>query len=348
MKEYTETVHGGDIYRNPSVTDYSVNSNPLGAPEGVRMAVRESADRIMHYPDVRCDRLREAISGYEGIEKEKILCGNGAAELFFAAVMAVRPKKAVITAPSFSEYERALRTVDAETDYYRLKEENEFRIGEDILEKITEETDMVFLCNPNNPTGQTTEKKLLIKVMKACKQCRAVLVLDECFIDFLDDPGRYECRDLIAEYPELVIIKAFTKIFCMPGVRLGYALCGNEMLRMKMRAMLQPWNVSVMAQEAGVAALTDCGQYLKDTRQFIRTQKQWMIERMEMHGYQVYGSEANYIFFHGKKGLYEKALHEGLLIRDCQNYEGLSEGFYRIAVRTKEENERLITWLGRL
>ena len=104
MAEPKETVHGGDIYRNPSVTDYSVNSNPLGVPEAVRKSVQESADRIMYYPDVRCDRLRESISDFERIEKEKILCGNGAAELFFAVVMAVRPKKALVTAPSFSEY----------------------------------------------------------------------------------------------------------------------------------------------------------------------------------------------------------------------------------------------------
>lgn len=112
----------------------------------------------MYYPDVRCDRLRESISDFERIEKEKILCGNGAAELFFAVVMAVRPKKAQVTAPAFSEYERALGTVGAEVQYYRLKEEQDFRIQEDILEQITEDTDMIFLCNPNNPTGQTTEK----------------------------------------------------------------------------------------------------------------------------------------------------------------------------------------------
>mgnify|MGYP002733753077 CR=1 FL=1 len=119
MAEPKETVHGGDIYRNPSVTDYSVNSNPLGVPEAVRKSVQESADRIMYYPDVRCDRLRESISDFERIEKEKILCGNGAAELFFAVVMAVRPKKALVTAPAFSEYERALGTVGAEVQYYR-------------------------------------------------------------------------------------------------------------------------------------------------------------------------------------------------------------------------------------
>ena len=348
MAEQKETVHGGDIYRNPSVTDYSVNSNPLGVPEAVRKSVQASADKIMHYPDVRCDRLRESISDFERIEKEKILCGNGAAELFFAIVMAVRPKKALITAPAFSEYERALDTVDAEVQYYRLKEENDFRIQEDILEQITEETDMMFLCNPNNPTGQTTEKELLVRVMDRCSKCDTILVLDECFIDFLEEPDRYECREYLAQYPNMVIIKAFTKIFCMPGVRLGYALCENTILQNQIRAMLQPWNVSVTAQEAGVAALTDCEIYLKQTREYIKKEKCRMTAQMRKLGLKVCGSKANYIFFRGKAGLYEKALQNGMLIRDCSNYEGLTEGYYRIAVRSEEENERLITWLEKL
>lgn len=348
MTEYKETVHGGDIYRNPYVTDYSVNSNPLGVPEAVRKSVQESADRIMHYPDVRCDRLRESISDFERIEKDKILCGNGAAELFFAAVMAVRPKKAMVTAPAFSEYERALHTVEAKITYYRLKEENNFCIEDDILKNITEDMDMIFLCNPNNPTGQTTKKELLVRVMERCKTYGTILVLDECFIDFLEEPEVYECREYLKQYPNVIIIKAFTKIFCMPGIRLGYAMCEDEKLREKVRAMLQPWNVSVVAQEAGVAALAECEEYLKMTRAYVKGERSKMMERIIKLGMKVYGSEANYIFFRAEEELYEKALKNGLLIRDCQNYEGLTSGYYRVAVRSKEENERLIRWLEKL
>lgn len=348
MAEQKETVHGGDIYRNPSVTDYSVNSNPLGVPEAVRKSVQESAERIMHYPDVRCDRLRESISDFERIGKDKILCGNGAAELFFATVMAVRPGKALVTAPAFSEYERALCTVGAKTVYYNLKEENDFRIEEDILQKITEDIDMVFLCNPNNPTGQTTDRNLLVRVMERCKACGTILLLDECFIDFLERPEVYECTGYLEAYPNMIIVKAFTKIFCMPGVRLGYAMCEDEKLRRRIRAMLQPWNVSVTAQEAGVAALTECDEYLQRTRTYVRNEKSWMIDRIRKLGMKVYGSKANYIFFYAEEGLYERALSSGILIRDCRNYEGLKSGYYRVAVRSKEENERLIRWLEKL
>ena len=279
---------------------------------------------------------------------EEILCGNGAAELFFAAVQAVCPQKALVIAPSFSEYEEALRSVGAEVEYYYLCEEDNFQIREDYVDKLSEEIDMIFLCNPNNPTGQTIDRDMLIKILDRCKKRNIVVVLDECFLEFLDEPNRYEMSDLRGEYPNLLIIKAFTKIFSMPGLRLGYAISSNQDILEEMSWKLQQWNVSVPAQMAGVAALENPKEYIRQTREYVSGQREYMRNIMKMMGYVVFASKANYLFFKGRPGLEKEALEAGFLIRDCQNYEGLSEGFYRIAVRTKEENERLITWLGRL
>ena len=279
---------------------------------------------------------------------EEILCGNGAAELFFAAVQAVRPQKALVTAPSFSEYEEALRSVGAEVEYYYLCEEDNFQIREDYVDKLSEEIDMIFLCNPNNPTGQTIDRDMLIKILDCCKKQNIVVILDECFLEFLDESNRYEMSDLRGEYPNLLIIKAFTKIFSMPGLRLGYAISSNQDTLEEMSWKLQQWNVSVPAQMAGVAALERPEEYIRQTREYVSGQREYMRNIMKMMGYVVFASKANYLFFKGRPGLEKEALEAGFLIRDCQNYEGLSEGFYRIAVRTKEENERLITWLGRL
>ena len=279
---------------------------------------------------------------------EEILCGNGAAELFFAAVQAVCPQKALVIAPSFSEYEEALRSVGAEVEYYYLCEEDNFQIREDYVDKLSEEIDMIFLCNPNNPTGQTIDRDMLIKILDRCKKQNIVVILDECFLEFLDEPNRYEMSDLRGEYPNLLIIKAFTKIFSMPGLRLGYAISSNPDILEEMSWKLQQWNVSVPAQMAGVAALEKPKEYIRQTREYVSGQREYMRNIMKMMGYVVFASKANYLFFKGRPGLEKEALEAGFLIRDCQNYEGLSEGFYRIAVRTKEENERLITWLGRL
>ena len=213
MQKKPRKLHGGDIYRHPDVIDFSVNTNPLGTPESVKRAVQESVAKIEHYPDVRCEALRKAISRFEQVNMEEILCGNGAAELFFAAVQAVCPQKALVIAPSFSEYEEALRSVGAEVEYYYLCEEDNFQILEDYVDKLSEEIDMIFLCNPNNPTGQTIDRDMLIKILDRCKKQNIVVILDECFLEFLDEPNRYEMSDLRGEYPNLLIIKAFTKIF---------------------------------------------------------------------------------------------------------------------------------------
>ena len=335
-KGTTEQIHGGDIYRHPEVTDFSVNSNPLGPPKGVIRALEESLGEIACYPDMRCEKLREAIGQFEKTPPEAVLCGNGAAELFFAAAWAQKPGKGLVTAPAFSEYERALGAAGGQTEFYELKEEQEFQVGADFLERITPEVDLVFLCSPNNPTA-----------LERCRACGARLVLDECFIDFLEDPGQYEARDLIREYPELLVVKAFTKSFAMPGLRLGYALCGVPKFLKRMQEMLQPWNVSLPAQVAGVAALQGAEGYLEETRKVVARGRAFIREGLEACGFPVYGSKANYVFFKGRPGLYREALAAGFLIRDCGNYRGLSDGFFRVAVRTEEENERLMAWLRR-
>lgn len=343
-----EQIHGGDIYRHTIAADFSVNSNPLGPQEAVVRAVRDSAVRMVHYPDVQCEGLRNAISSFEGVDASEILCGNGAAELFFAAVLAVKPKRALLPAPTFAEYENALRLVCPDIRYYELKARDGFAVQEDLLEELDAGFDMLFLCNPNNPTGVVTEKELLGKVLEKCKEHGTILVLDECFIEFLEEPQRYEMQKYRGEYPELLVIKAFTKIFCMPGLRLGYAVSANASLLRDMASCMQPWNVSVPAQEAGTAALEDYRDYLEATRAFVKEGREYLIRELDGLGYETYESRANYVFFKGSPGLYDQALKAGYLIRDCGNYRGLSSGYYRIAVRSRQENERMVQWLKQL
>ena len=151
-KETTEQIHGGDIYRHPEATDFSVNSNPLGPPKGVIRALEESLGEIACYPDMRCEKLREAIGQFEQTPPEAVLCGNGAAELFFAAAWAQKPRKGLVTAPAFSEYERALGAAGGQTEFYELKEEQEFEIGADFLERINPEVDPVSYTHLTLPT----------------------------------------------------------------------------------------------------------------------------------------------------------------------------------------------------
>lgn len=339
--------HGGDVYRYPDVLDFSANCNPFGMPEGVKKAAAEAVRKAEYYPDVQCERLRKALEEAEGVPYRQIICGNGAADLIFGLVLAKKPEKALLLAPSFAEYEQALDSVGCEVRHFVLKEEENFVPGEQLLEQITEDLDMMFFCNPNNPTGVVSDVEFIKKIAEKCKEKKVFLVVDECFTDFLEIPENYTMKPYLKEFPEMLLVKAFTKKYAMAGLRLGYGLCESREIHEKMKAVMQPWNVSVVAQEAGIAALKET-EYAEETLKKIRQERIFLLEEMKKAGFKVYGSQANYIFFKGPENFWETCLKLGVNIRDCSNYEGLSQGFYRIAVRTREENEKLIQVWNRI
>lgn len=337
-------IHGGDVYRHRDAVDFSANCNPFGTPGSVKKAVALAMEQVCHYPDVHCERLREAVAEYEGVNKEQVICGNGAADLIFSLVLAKKPAAALLTAPTFAEYEQALDTVDCEIRRYVLGRENGFAVGEDFLSQITEDTDMVFLCNPNNPTGVLMTEDFLERVLERCSKTGSFLMLDECFVDFVKEPEKHTMKPRLSQYENLFLLKAFTKRYAMAGVRLGYALCGNKALFTRMQQVTQPWNVSTLAQEAGIAALRE-REYVERSMESIRREREFLMEEMKKLGYQVFDSCANYIFFKGPLDLYESCLEKGILIRDCSNYYGLEKGYYRVAVRLRRENELLLSAL---
>ncbi|NLV87294.1 MAG: aminotransferase class I/II-fold pyridoxal phosphate-dependent enzyme, partial [Clostridiales bacterium] len=255
-------IHGGDTEsylreygRKP--LDFSANVSPLGLPEGVKKAVCKALEQAEAYPDPLCRNLCEAIGEKEDRPPAEVICGNGAADLIFRLIPAVKPKKALLPAPTFAEYEQALELFSCEIEYFYLKEENGFSLTDEILTAINGETDILFLCQPNNPTGALCEKPLLLEILKRCRETNTVLVMDECFTDFLDEPSRFSLSDKLSEYENLFILKAFTKFYAMAGLRLGYGLCANENLLKKVRSAGQPWAVSSLAQAGGIAALKE-------------------------------------------------------------------------------------------
>lgn len=337
--------HGGDIYTYKNCIDFSANINPLGMPERVRKAAEEGLSLCANYPDPLCRKLREAIGKREQVDSSSILCGNGAADLIFSLVLAVKPKRALVMAPSFYEYEQALRTVDCQVCYYYLREEGDFHLREDLLLQITEDTDMVFLCNPNNPTGVLTERELLLKILRQCEKKDALLVVDECFIEFLEQQERYTIKDEIGSSSHLFVLRAFTKMYAMAGLRLGYCLCGNLPLLEKMQQNRQPWSVSIPAQMAGIAAVEDAA-FAEESRQTIARERQQLKTFLQEMGFRVLDGAANYLCFQGAEGLSEYCRDRGILIRDCSNYEGLCPGWYRVAVKSRADNAKLMEVLG--
>lgn len=344
-----ERTHGGDwagfaLAHGCLPLDFSANISPLGVPRGVQEALREAAGQADRYPDPLCRELRGALSEHEGVPAEWILCGGGAANLIFRAVLALGPGRALVTAPAFAEYEAALESVGCAVERYALRPEEDFRLRPDILEKITPETDLVFLCEPNNPTGVTTPRPLLLRILERCRETGTRLVVDECFGDFLDEPELHTLKGALADFPNLLILKAFTKLYGMAGVRLGYALCEDTELLERMRRAGQPWAVSSLAQAAGVAALKET-DYVRQVRALIAAERPRLAEQMERLGLRVVPGEANYLLFRSETPLDAPLGQRGILLRCCGNYAGLDGTWYRAAVRTRAENQRLIAAL---
>lgn len=334
-------IHGGNVYQYQNCVDFSANCNPLGTPESVKNAIIESLSHINDYPQVGCAPLKEAIAQYEGVKTSEVICGNGAAELIFSLCRALKPKKALLPAPTFAEYEQALTSVGCSCSHFFLKEEQNFSMDDSFLKEISKEFNIIFLCNPNNPTGILTERDFLMEILKKCREHSVFLVVDECFLDFVKEPESYTLKEILKEYPNLFLLKAFTKRYAMAGVRLGYGLTANQELLEKMEGVTQPWNVSSLAQAAGLAALKET-EYVEKGRETVFREQEFLKREMEAINFHVFPSEANYIFFKGERNLFEKCVEKGILIRDCSNYPGLEAGYFRIAVKSHEDNKRLL------
>lgn len=340
-------IHGGDIqsfieHHGSAPLDFSANINPLGVPDGVRRAICEAAVNADRYPDPLCRDLRLAIANCEHVKPEQIFCAAGAAEIIYRLASALKPKYALIPAPTFSEYELALTRQGCMVERHLLKAEDEFTLTEAILPKLHAGVDVMFLCNPNNPTGKLIDAALLRKILGRCAEFNIRLVVDECFLGFTPQPEAQTLVSMLSQYKKLVLLKAFTKLYGIAGVRLGYCLCHDAGLIERLYEAGPPWNVSTLAQQAGIAALGE-RDYLEKSCAIIASERPRIQDAMTALGLRVINSKANYIlFFCSLPQLGEKLCQAGVLIRSCANFEGLNEGWYRVAVRTPQENDRLL------
>ena len=290
-------VHGGDIYRNCISLDYSVNINPLGIPASVEAALREAVSLCSRYPDIRQEKLKAAIAEMDKVSADKILCGNGASELFPAILHALKPKKILIPVPSFYGYEWAAGTEACEVSYFPLRERDNFVLGEDFIEALDKETELIYLANPNNPTGQLIPPEILKRILMRCQELDIIVVVDECFLPFCEEAEFYEKMEAGMKCGNLIQVRAFTKTFAIPGVRLGYLICRNREVCQKIARQLPEWNLSVFAQMAGCAAAKET-EFIGESRKLIKEQRSILTKELISLGFRVYPSRADYILFY--------------------------------------------------
>lgn len=337
--------HGGVTNNTQIKLDFSANINPFGIPESVKKAVADGIDSFSAYPDINCTALTKKIAAHEKITAKNIVCGNGAADLIYRIVYAVKPHTALLVSPTFLEYEKALTEVNCNIDFYCLDEKNNFVIDEKILNHLTSAVDILFLCNPNNPVGNLIDTMLLAKIISKCSEENILLVVDECFMDFVADSENYSIKKYLND--KIIILKAFTKTYSMAGLRLGYALFGNETLADKVRHTGQCWSVSTPAQLAGIAALDET-KYLEKSAALVNREREFMALSLKKIGFKIYPSVTNFLLLKSDIPLEKKLAEQGIALRSCDNYEELDERFYRTAIRLHSENEALINALERI
>ncbi len=375
-------VHGGDIYGREEILDFSANMNPLGMPETIKQAAQTGVTASHQYPQPYARSLCEKIAAYESeklrnhhnehwgeenfISQEQVFAGNGAADLIFLLTRALQPEEGIVFTPSFAEYEAALRAASSTLSLIPLDEENGFSLTRheigSMRRHLAAKSDIsipgktvVFVCQPGNPTGVLVEPEHLLELLEICRRFESWLVLDACFVPLLDEEQVHIQEELLAqclEYERTIVLRAFTKAFAMPGLRLGYLVCRDTTFITRLKEVSQPWSVSIPAMMTGEAALKETAGFLPRSRAYINIEKQKLLEGLNsLPGklvQQVYGHAANYIFFRAEPGLSDNLLKHGIMIRDCDNFTSLEPGYYRIAVRTAAENEVLLDTLRKI
>ena len=331
--------HGGDWYgflretgREP--LDFSASLSPLGMPPGAERAAAAALKYADRYPDPECRRLKERLGEHLGVPAEEILCGAGAAELIWHLALALGPGRAVIPQPTFSEYGLALRKCFWQVE--DLPMEN-LELGRDLPGRL--DGDLLVLCLPNNPTGLLPDRELLREVLGVCREKGILVAADQCFAEFCPEA---DLLPLTAEYENLLVFRAFTKFYGLAGLRLGYCVSSDRGLLRRMAESGPPWSVSVPAQEAGIAALED-RDYAARLLALMETERPRLQEALEDFGFRVLPGRANFLLFEtGLPELGDRLRDRGILLRDCRDFPGLGPGWYRTAVRTRADNDRLL------
>jgi threonine-phosphate decarboxylase len=345
--------HGGDVYHLArtlglnlaELLDFSANINPLGFPPGIVPALEHALGEIVHYPDRRCLGLTQDLAAYHALSPEQILVGNGSTELIYLVARALKPKKALIVAPAFSEYEHALEAAGVPVDFHITTESQNFTLHKPLNPKGA---DLVFLAHPASPSGALLPPELLLEVAARLDDAGAFLLLDEAFVDFVEESS---FKTHLARFPRVLLLRSFTKFFAIPGMRLGCLLAAPEVIS-RLAAVQEPWSVNTLAQAMGRACLKDV-DYMARSRTLVREEREYLLDGLKsLPGLQPFPSAVNYLLCKLTRpdftaaSLQKAVLSQKIVIRDASNFRGLDERFFRVAVRARAKNQRLLEALG--
>ncbi len=336
--------HGGKNSKNldSDVLDFSSNVNPLGCPKSVRDRLKANIKKIEDYPDPASDLLLSSLKKHTKFEKSNIVVGNGAVELIydFCSAFMSKNSKALIAVPTFQEYESACLLNNASLTFF-----NSMDLSEDIDSFVSQipRKGFVFVCNPNNPTGTILSRKQMRRIISAAKKLSSMVFADECFIEMVPHSNESILND-VKRFDNLLVLRSLTKSFCIPGIRIGYAVGSKDTISILKKIKI-PWSVNSLAQDAGIAALSD-KEYLSASKKLIQKESAFLQDRINgIDGFHCYGSATAFLLIKTKKNstlLQNRLLKKKILIRDCKNFRGLDGNFIRVAIKSHKENQKLV------
>ncbi|MCR5746811.1 MAG: aminotransferase class I/II-fold pyridoxal phosphate-dependent enzyme [Lachnospiraceae bacterium] len=347
--------HGSDLEKieeiygiaKEEIISFAANVSPLGLSEGFIEHMGANLSCIERYPERDYRSLREAISGYCKTDYKDIIVGNGSSELIGAVIRYKKAPRAMIIAPAYSEYERDIKLAGGKVLYFDLKEENDFRlIPDELCDVLDESLDLLIICNPLNPTSKAVRADEMRGLLKRCEELDIICVVDETYVDFAD--MCYDMSGLTVEFKSLFVIRSMSKFFCAPGLRLGYALTSDTGLIKEIDSKRDPWSVSSFAEAAGAYMLSD-EDYIRKVKKYISDERKRVCERLsELTGIKYYEPAANFVLVKlpadkiTADRLFEAAIKEKMMIRDCSSFRGLDESFIRFCFMSKEDDDKLL------
>ncbi len=360
MIEHKEHFHGSDLEKieatygipKESITSFSANVNPLGISYRLREGLMEHLDAITSYPDREYTTLRKCIAAYTGADHRNILVGNGSTELISLVIQILRPKMALIVGPTYSEYEHEVSLGGGRSHYFRLKETDSFELDPDDLQRaLNSNVDLLVLCNPNNPTSSQIDRQAMRKILDTCKEKGIFVMVDETYVEFSETADQITAIPLTEYYNNIIILRGISKFFAAPGLRLGYAICGSRHLIKEIDSKKNPWTINSLAAVAGEIRFQDA-DYIRDTKNLISSERQRICQILDKcPAIKYYPPHGNFILIRilrediTSMDLFEAAIRQGLMIRDCSTFPFLDNKYIRFCFMSPEDNDALLNVL---
>lgn len=330
------------------IIDFSSNINPY-LVDNLDKYLLEGLKECVKYPDIEYTRLKENISDYLGIDSSFIIPGNGATEIIYLLMKSIGKRIAILN-PTFSEYERSAKLSNLDVLNLYLNKDKSFDLDIENIESNIDKFDSLFICNPSNPIGKVYKLEQLLKVLSDNNK---LLIIDETFMEFVEHEERYSLVKYIKDYPNIFIIKAVTKFFGMPGIRLGYGICSNKDLLQKVYDIKEPWSINTFADTFSNYIFKE-EKYIKDSKSFFAKERKFMLERLaRIKNIKVYDTNTNFILIQLKNKKANELRQElflkgDILVRDASNFKNLDESYIRIAIKTHEENLKLLSQINKI